>query len=101
LAGAEYEGQLLGTWGGIFPAWVFAALMLSLLVSALCTLDSALASAARLVVVELRLAPRSLMGRRFAMAVFMGPGAAMLGAVAYFARDGLFAAILLGLRRSA
>jgi Na+/proline symporter len=127
----------------MFPAWVFAALMLSLLVSALSTLDSALASAARLVVEELRLAPRSLMGGRLAMLVFMGLGAAltlwgnqtlfdavavsgtasmflapvfvvglimgravalwayvvafgaaMLGAVAYFARDGLFAAIL-------
>ena len=143
LVGADYEGQLLGTWAGMFPAWVFAALMLSLLVSALSTLDSALASAARLVVEELRLAPRSLMGGRAAMVVFMGAGAAltlwgnqtlfdavavsgtasmflapilvvglvlgrevalwayvvafgaaMLGAVAYFARDGLFAALL-------
>src|SRR6056297_1145 len=143
LTGADYEGQLLGTWAAMFPAWVFAALMLSLLVSALSTLDSALASAARLVVVELRLAPRSLMGGRVAMLVFMGLGAAltlwgnqtlfdavavsgtasmflapvfvvglimgrdvalwgylvaflaaMLGALAYFARDGLFAALL-------
>ncbi|MRU13935.1 sodium:proline symporter [Roseovarius sp. A21] len=143
LAGAEYEGQLLGTWAAMFPAWVFAALMLSLLVSALSTLDSALASAARLVVEELRLAPRSLGAGRVAMLAFMGLGAAltlwgnqslfdavavsgtasmflapvlvvglimgrevalwaylvafgvaMLGAVAYFARDGLFAAIL-------
>ena len=143
LVGADYEGQLLGTWAAMFPAWVFAALMLSLLVSALSTLDSALASAARLVVVELRLAPRSLMGGRVAMLVFMGLGAAltlwgnqtlfdavavsgtasmflapvfvvglimgrdvalwgylvaflaaMLGALAYFARDSLFVAIL-------
>ncbi len=143
LVGADYEGQLLGTWAAMFPAWVFAALMLSLLVSALSTLDSALASAARLVVEELRLAPRSLSGGRAAMLVFMGLGAALtlwgnqtlfdavavsgtasmflapvlvvglimgrrvalwaylvafaaaiLGALAYFARDGLFAALL-------
>ena len=143
LVGADYEGQLLGTWAAMFPAWVFAALMLSLLVSALSTLDSALASAARLVVEELRLAPRSLSGGRAAMLVFMALGAALtlwgnqtlfdavavsgtasmflapvlvvglimgrrvalwaylvafaaaiLGAVAYFARDGVFAALL-------
>ena len=143
LVGADYEGQLLGTWPAMFPAWVFAALMLSLMVSALSTLDSALASAARLVVEELRLAPRSLSGGRAAMLVFMGLGAALtlwgnqtlfdavavsgtasmflapilvvglimgrrvalwaylvafaaaiLGALAYFARDGLFAALL-------
>jgi len=143
LVGGDYEGQLLGTWAAMFPAWVFAALMLSLLVSALSTLDSALASAARLVVEELRLAPRSLSGGRAAMLVFMGLGAALtlwgnqtlfdavavsgtasmflapvlvvglimgrrvalwaylvafaaaiLGALAYFARDGLFAALL-------
>lgn len=143
LTGADYEGQLLGTWAAMFPAWVFGALMLSLLVSALSTLDSALASAARLVVEELRLAPRSLIGGRLAMLIFMGLGAALtlwgnqtlfdavavsgtasmflapvlivglimgrhvalwaylvaftaaiLGAVAYFARDGLFAVVL-------
>jgi Na+/proline symporter len=143
LGGAAYEGQLLGTWGAMFPGWIFAALMLSLLVSALSTLDSALASAARLVVEELRLAPRSLLGGRVAMLVFMALGAALtlwgnqtlfdavavsgtasmflapvlivglimgrsvalwaylvafgaaiLGAAAYFARDGLFAAVL-------
>src|SRR6056297_80114 len=77
LVGGDYEGQLLGTWAAMFPAWVFAALMLSLLVSALSTLDSALASAARLVVEELRLAPRSLSGGRAAMLVFMGLGAVL------------------------
>ena len=143
LVGAEYEGQLLGTWAQMFPPWVYVALLLSLLISALSTLDSALASAARLVVEELRWAPRNLASGRVAMAVFtvlgagltlwgnqslfdavavsgtasmfltpvliaglvlgrpvalwsylVAFGAAMLGAVAYFARDGLFAAIL-------
>ncbi|GAA6187394.1 sodium:proline symporter [Litorivita sp. NS0012-18] len=77
IEGAAYEGQLLGTWAQILPVWVFAALMLSLLVSALSTLDSALASAARLVVEEWKLAPRSLGGGRSAMAVFMAAGAVL------------------------
>ncbi len=75
LTGAAYEGQLIGTWAVMFPAWVFTALMISLLVSALSTLDSALASAARLMVEELRLAPRSLNGGRLVMVVFMFAGA--------------------------
>ncbi|WGW02730.1 SLC5/6 family protein [Tropicibacter oceani] len=70
LRGAPIQGELIGTWGQMFPGWVFAALMLSLLVSALSTLDSALSSAARLVVEELHLAPRSLAGGRMAMAGF-------------------------------
>lgn len=77
LVGAAYEGELIGTWAGMFPGWVFAALMISLLVSALSTLDSALSSAARLVVEELRLAPRSLLGGRLAMAAFALAGTAL------------------------
>ncbi|WP_306116668.1 MULTISPECIES: sodium:proline symporter [unclassified Roseovarius] len=75
LQGAEYEGQLIGTWMGIFPPWLFVALLVSLLISALSTLDSALASAARLVVDELRLSPRTLNGGRLAMVIFMVLGA--------------------------
>lgn len=71
LVGAEYEGELIGTWAGMFPPWLFVALLVSLLISALSTLDSALASAARLVVDELRLSPRTLSGGRVAMVVFM------------------------------
>ena len=74
LLGAVYEGELLGTWGLMFPPWVFVLLLLSLLVSALSTLDSALSSAARLVAVELRLAPRSLTGGRIAMVGFLAVG---------------------------
>jgi Na+/proline symporter len=77
LEGAAYEGQLIGTWGQILPSWVFVALMVSLLVSALSTLDSALSSAARLVVEELKLAPRSLNGGRIAMVIFAVLGAAL------------------------
>lgn len=75
--GAAYEGQLLTTWAGMFPPLVFVALLVSLLVSALSTLDSALSSAARLCVEELHLAPRSLMGGRVVMVVFMALGGAL------------------------
>ncbi|MFG6591658.1 sodium:proline symporter [Sulfitobacter sp. 1A12157] len=75
LTGAAYEGELIGTWAQMFPGWIFVALMLSLLVSALSTLDSALASAARLMVEEWRIAPRSLAGGRLVMAGFMALGA--------------------------
>ncbi|MEP3055019.1 sodium:proline symporter [Ascidiaceihabitans sp.] len=77
LVGAEYQNELIGTWAQMFPPWVFALLMVSLIVSALSTLDSALASSARLVVEELKLAPRSLMGGRVVMVVFMALGAAL------------------------
>ncbi len=77
IAGAEYEGQLIGTWAVMFPPWIFVALLVSLLISALSTLDSALASAARLVVEELRLSPRTLGGGRAAMVVFMVAGVAL------------------------
>ncbi|MGR3513367.1 MAG: sodium:proline symporter [Paracoccaceae bacterium] len=72
-----YEGQLLTTWAGMFPDWVYAALLISLLVSALSTLDSALSSAARLCVIELKLAPRTLNGGRAVMLVFMALGGAL------------------------
>ena len=77
LSGAAYEGELIGTWSVMFPGWIFVALMISLLVSALSTLDSALASAARLVVEELGLAPRTLNGGRVVMVLFMVVGAVL------------------------
>jgi Na+/proline symporter len=73
LVGATYEGELIGTWAAMFPAWVFSSLMISLLVSALSTLDSALSSAARLVVEEGGL-PRTLASGRIVMVVFMLAG---------------------------
>ncbi|MEM6564964.1 MAG: sodium:proline symporter [Pseudomonadota bacterium] len=74
LNGADYDTQLIGTWAAMFPNWVFMLLMVSLLVSALSTLDSALASSARLVVEELGLAARSLAGGRFVMVCVMATG---------------------------
>ena len=73
LVGAAYEGELIGTWATMFPSWVFGLLMISLLVSALSTLDSALSSAARLVVEEGGL-PRTLTAGRLVMVVFMLAG---------------------------
>ncbi|MFK7743488.1 MAG: sodium:proline symporter [Roseobacter sp.] len=74
LIGATYENQLIGTWSQMFPPWVFVLLMVSLLVSALSTLDSALASSARLAVEELSIMPRSLLGGRVVMAGVMAAG---------------------------
>ena len=34
LVGAEYEGELIGSWAGMFPAWIFGALLISLLLQA-------------------------------------------------------------------
>ncbi len=77
LIGAAFEGELIGTWAGMFPPWVFLLLVVSLLVSALSTLDSALASAARLGVEELGLAARNLTGGRGVMLVVMALGAGL------------------------
>ena len=75
LVGATYEAQLIGTWSTMLPNWVFVALMVSLLVSALSTLDSALASSARLATEELGMVNRSLLGGRLAMVAIAVPGA--------------------------
>lgn len=74
LMGATYEGELIGTWAGMFPPWLFTALLVSLLISALSTLDSALSSAARLVIEELRVGSRTLAAGRVAMVGFMTLG---------------------------
>jgi Na+/proline symporter len=76
LSGATYEGELIGTWAVMFPPWVFGLLMISLLVSALSTLDSALSAAARLVVVEAGL-PRTLASGRLVMVVFAFAGTSL------------------------
>lgn len=70
LVGAAFEGELLMTWRTMFGPEVFLLLISALLVSALSTLDSALTSAARLSVEELRLLPRTARGGRIAMIAF-------------------------------
>ncbi|TCL09826.1 Na+/proline symporter [Shimia isoporae] len=89
IEGAAYETQLIGTWANMFPPWVFLALMTSLLVSALSTLDSALSSAARLVVVEFGLLPQSLTGGRIAMLAFAVIG----GVLTFWGNQTLFDAV--------
>jgi len=61
----------------MFGPGVFLLLISALLVSALSTLDSALTSAARLSVEELRLLPRTARGGRIAMIVFAISGTAL------------------------
>ncbi|WP_138934081.1 sodium:proline symporter [Roseovarius arcticus] len=77
VIGAAYDGELIGTWAAMFPSWLYVALLVSLLISALSTLDSALASAARLVVEELHIGVRNLASGRIAMTMFMVAGAAL------------------------
>jgi Na+/proline symporter len=71
VLGNTYENQLLGTWSGMFGPFVYFMLMCSLLVSAVSTLDSALASSARLVIDEFGMGARSVANGRLAMIAFM------------------------------
>jgi len=75
IIGASYENQLLGTWQVMFGPVVYFLIAASLLISAMSTLDSALASAARLVIDEFKAAPRTVMNGRIAMFGFMAAGA--------------------------
>ncbi|WP_193221977.1 sodium:proline symporter [Amylibacter sp. SFDW26] len=75
ILGASYENQLLGTWQGMFGPVVYFLIAASLLISAMSTLDSALASAARLVIDEFKAAPRTVTNGRIAMFGFMAAGA--------------------------
>ena len=75
IIGASYENQLLGTWQIMFGPTVYFLIAVSLLVSAMSTLDSALASASRLMIDEFRVAPRTVLCGRIAMFGFMAAGA--------------------------
>ena len=71
IIGAQYDNQLLGTWQLMFGPSVYFLIVASLLVSALSTLDSALASSSRLAIEELKCATRSITNGRIVMIVFM------------------------------
>jgi Na+/proline symporter len=71
LVGAGYENQLLGTWQQMFGPFVYFLLICSLLVSAVSTLDSALASSSRLVIDEFGAGARTINNGRLAMGLFM------------------------------
>ncbi|MFK7966581.1 MAG: hypothetical protein AB8C46_21665 [Burkholderiaceae bacterium] len=65
------EGESMqAVWARLFGPAVLFCLSASLIVSALSTLDSALASAAKLVIVEMRLGAQTVRNGRIAMAVF-------------------------------
>ncbi|QHQ34640.1 sodium:proline symporter [Algicella marina] len=84
------EGEAMeAVWARMFGPFVLFCLSASLIVSALSTLDSALASAARLAVVELRLGARTVANGRIAMAAFMLGGVLLLLAET----EDLFAAV--------
>ncbi|MXU65621.1 SLC5/6 family protein [Oceanomicrobium pacificus] len=84
------EGDTMQTvWARMFGPGILFCLNLSLLVSALSTLDSALASAARLSTVELGLGAPVARSGRIAMALFMLGGLLFLLA----GTDDLFAAV--------
>jgi Na+/proline symporter len=72
LIGYAYENQLLGTWQNMFGPGVYFLLICSLLVSAMSTLDSALASSARLVIDEFYIFKRSIKNGRIAMSTIHG-----------------------------
>ena len=72
------DGQLLGTWKAMFGPFVYFLIVASLLISAMSTLDSALSSAARLAIDEMKLGARSIINGRIAMAVFMLGGVLFL-----------------------
>ena len=75
LIGAEYDNQLLGTWVTMFGPVVYFLIAASLLVSAVSTLDSALASASRLMIEEFDITARTVANGRWVMVVFMIAGA--------------------------
>ena len=71
VIGYGYENQLLGTWQNMFGPAMYFFLMCSLLISAMSTLDSTLASSARLVVDEFQLFERNIFNGRIVMSFFM------------------------------
>lgn len=77
VVGAAYEQELLVTWQRMFGPGVFLLIVLALMISALSTLDSALTSAARLMVEEMGLTSRNLAGGRLAMVLFAVGGTAL------------------------
>ncbi len=75
LMNVAYDTQLLGSWMEMFGGGVYLLIACSLLLSAISTLDSTLASSARLMVEELRMGARTVRNGRLAMCAFMAGGA--------------------------
>lgn len=75
IVDASYNNQLLGTWQNMFGSSVYFLIAASLLVSAISTIDSALASTARLVTGESKYVARTVLNGRISMLVFTFVGA--------------------------
>jgi len=91
FAGIERTGDeaMVQTLERLFPAATMVAFNVALIVSAMSTLDSTLSSAAKLTVVDMRLAPPTVANGRLAMALFMLGGLAFL----FSGSNDLFAAV--------
>ncbi len=76
-------------WARLYGPVALVGINAALVVSAISTLDSAMASAARLAIVEMRLAKPSLLAGRLAMTAFMAGGLAL----SFWGSKDLFAAV--------
>ncbi|MFN0263029.1 sodium:solute symporter family transporter [Tepidamorphus sp. 3E244] len=70
--------SMQAVWGRMFHPAILLCLNAALVVSALSTLDSALSSAARLTVRDMKIAPQTVTNGRIAMALFMLGGVGVL-----------------------
>jgi Na+/proline symporter len=85
------EEALMETLSRLFSGPTMVLVNLALVVSAVSTLDSALSSASKLAVLDMRLAPATVRNGRIAMAAFMTGGLALL----FFGTKDLFAAVAI------
>ena len=73
----------------MFSPWVLVAVNMALIVSAISTLDSTLSSASKLIVVDMRALPRTVLSGRIVMAMFMLTGLLFC----FFGTQDLFGAV--------
>lgn len=86
---AEAGEEMQAVWARMFSPWVLVAMNMALIVSAISTLDSTLSSASKLVVVDMRALPRTVMSGRLVMAGFMLAGLLFC----FFGTQDLFGAV--------
>lgn len=85
------EEALMETLARLFSPPAMVVINLALVVSAISTLDSALSSASKLVVVDMRLAPPTVRSGRTVMAAFMAGGLVLL----FLGSEDLFSAVAI------
>ncbi len=86
---AESGEAMQAVWARMFSPMVLVAVNAALIVSAISTLDSTLSSASKLVVVDMRALPRTVMSGRIVMALFMLAGLVFC----FFGSKDLFSAV--------